>query len=313
MKMMEASQEFSGLPTLLERHQFQSVFLYNGLFSWDNKEGFFRHHGIDRFIGTEDYVNPVFRDPVWGVSDLDVYRRANQEFQDMAGTRPFFGVILTLSNHAPFNLPDPLPFPRIRTGDHLEGRFNGMRYADWALGEFFRLASREEYFKDTLFVITGDHGFAVPPNITPMALSRFHVPLLFYAPGGQLPPQRRDTVASQVDIGPSVMALLGFDDPHQAWGRNLFSPALQDDGFAVVKPSGSEEVVALIEGDRILLRDPKSRAQLYRYALTFPPSASPDQAAAEPELAKAMEQRLLAYVQTGILTLRERHLGLPAP
>jgi len=312
MKMMEASQEFSGLPTLLHRHGYQSVFLYNGLFSWDNKEGFFRNHGIDRFIGTDDYSNPVFRDPVWGVSDLDVYRRANQEFRSMAGSKPFLGVILTLSNHAPFNLPDPLPFPRIVTGDHLEGRFNGMRYADWALGDFFREASKEAYFQDTLFVITGDHGFAVPPNITPMSLARFNVPLLFYAPG-HLAPQRRDTVASQVDIGPSVMGLLGNNDPTQAWGRNLFSPALRDSGFAVIKPSGSEEVVALIEGDRILIRDPENPPQLYRYSLDAPSVDAADETASDSERAKQMEKRLLAYVQTGILTLRNRHLGLPSP
>jgi phosphoglycerol transferase MdoB-like AlkP superfamily enzyme len=312
MKMMESSQEFSGLPSLLERHGYQSVFLYNGLFSWDNKEGFFRHHGIDRFIGTEDFPDPVFRDPVWGVSDFDVYQRANQEFRGMAADKPFLGVILTLSNHAPFNLPDPLPFPRIVTGDHLEGRFNGMRYADWALGEFFRLASQEEYFADTLFVITGDHGFAVPPNITPMALARFNVPLLFYAPK-QLPSQRRDTVASQVDIGPSVMGLLGLNDPHQAWGRNLFSPALSDAGFAVIKPSGSEEVVALIEDDRILLREPRSRAQLYRYSLNIPPIDTVEETATDPERVRAMEKRLLAYVQSGILSLRSRELGLSTP
>ncbi len=312
MKMMEANQEFSGLPTLLEHHDYQSVFLYNGLFSWDNKEGFFRNHGIDRFIGTEDYVDPVFRDPVWGVSDADVYRRANQEFAAMAGTKPFFGVILTLSNHAPFNLPDPLPFARVVTGDHLEGRFNGMRYADWALGEFFRQARREAYFNDTLFVITGDHGFAVPPNITPMGLTRFNVPLLFYAPG-QLAPQRRDTVASQVDIGPSIMGLLGFADPTQAWGRNLFSPTLRDAGFAVIKPSGSEDMVALIEGDRLLMRDPQGRPQLFRYALDGPSADTTDETANAPQVVKQMEQRLLAYVQTGILNLRSRHLAPAKP
>ena len=310
MKMMEASQEFSGLPSLLHRRDYQSVFLYNGLFSWDNKEGFFRNHGIDRFIGSEDFRNPVFRDPVWGVSDQDVYQRANEEFRSLAGHQPFLGVILTLSNHSPFNLPEPLPFPRIVTGDHLEGRFNGMRYADWALGEFFRKASREEYFKDTLFVITGDHGFGVPPNITPMALSRFNVPLLFYAPG-QLPPQQRDTVASQVDIGPSVMALLGFDTPTQAWGRNLFSPTLTDQGFAVIKPSGSEEVVALIEGDKLLMRAPKSPPQLFRYSLET--ATTTDLTANSAEELRRMEKRLLAYVQTGILNLRAKKLGTPAP
>jgi phosphoglycerol transferase MdoB-like AlkP superfamily enzyme len=312
MKMMEANQEFSSLPTLLHRHGYQSLFLYNGLFSWDNKEGFFRQHGMDRFIGSNDYVNPTFVDPVWGVSDYDVFTRANQEFKEMAVKGPFFSSILTLSNHAPFNLPEPLPFERIQTGDAYDGRYNGMRYADWALGEFFRMAQQEDYFKNTLFVITGDHGFGSPPMITPMMLSRFHVPLLFYAPGlrGEHA-ERRKTVASQVDIGPSVLGLLGMNDPHQGWGRNLFSPSLKDDGFAVIKPSGGEEQVALIEGDRLLLVAPKEKPQLYRYCLEFPPASSDDLAREEKELVQQMENRLLAYVETGILALRTRHLGVP--
>ncbi len=312
MKMMEANQEFSSLPTLLHRHDYQSLFLYNGLFSWDNKEGFFRQHGMDRFIGTNDYVNPTFVDPVWGVSDHDVFTRANQEFREMAAKGPFFSSILTLSNHAPFNLPEPLPFKRIRTGDAHEGRYNGIRYADWALGEFFREAQKEDYFKNTLFVITGDHGFGSPPMITPMMLSRFHVPLLFYSPGllGDHT-ERRQTVASQVDIGPSIFGLLGMTDPHQGWGRNLFSPTLKDEGFAVIKPSGGEEQVALIEGDRLLMVAPKEKPQLYRFDLGFPPSSSENLYKAEEALAKQMEHRLLAYVETGILTLRNRRLGVP--
>lgn len=312
MKMMEANQEFSGLPTVLDRHDYQTLFLYNGLFSWDNKEGFFRQHGISRFIGTEDYQNPTFVDPVWGVSDRDVYQRANAEFRDMAEQGPFLGVILTLSNHAPFNLPEPLPFTLIETGSDMDGRYNGMRYADWALGEFFRQASKEPYFNNTLFVITGDHGFASPPMITPMQLSRFHVPLLFYAPGllGNKG-QRRQTVASQVDIVPSIFGLLGLKDPHQCWGRNLFALGAEDMGFAVVKPSGGEDRVALIEGDRALIVAPKGKPSLYRYDLGHPPVTSENLYVSRKELAEKMEKRLRAYVETGILSLQARHLGLP--
>jgi phosphoglycerol transferase MdoB-like AlkP superfamily enzyme len=312
MKMMEANQEFSGLPSILDRHGYQTLFLYNGLFSWDNKEGFFRQHGIDRFIGTEDYRDPTFVDPVWGVSDYDVYHRANAEFSAMAKQGPFLGVILTLSNHAPFNLPEPLPFPRIETGNDMDARFNGMRYADWSLGEFFRMASKEPYFDNTLFVITGDHGFASPPMITPMQLSRFHVPLLFYAPGliGENG-QKRETVASQVDITPSILGLLGLKDPQQCWGRNLFALDAADEGFAVIKPSGGEDEVALIEGDRVLIKSPKGKPRLYRYVFGPPPNSSENLYGKQKTLARAMEKSLLAYVQTGILTLRARHLGLP--
>ncbi|MEZ4484639.1 MAG: LTA synthase family protein [Syntrophotaleaceae bacterium] len=310
MKMMEANQEFSGLPTVLDRHGYQTLFLYNGLFSWDNKEGFFRQHGIRRFIGTEDYQNPTFVDPVWGVSDHDVFARANAEFRDMAEKGPFMGVVLTLSNHAPFNLPEPLPFARIETGSDLDGRYNGMRYADWALGEFFRQASQESYFENTLFVITGDHGFASPPMITPMQLSRFHVPLLFYAPGLL----GREAAASDRRQPSGYRAEhprpAGAGRPHQCWGRNLFALPATDEGFAVVKPSGGDRV-ALIEGDRVLVVAPKGKPSLYRYGLGHPAVASENLYATGKDQAEEMEKRLRAYVETGILNLRARHLGLP--
>ena len=55
--------------------------------------GFFRQHGIHRFIGRHEYVNPTFVDPVWGVGDYDVLMRANEEFRAMAEKGPFFGAI----------------------------------------------------------------------------------------------------------------------------------------------------------------------------------------------------------------------------
>ncbi len=312
MKMMEANQEFSSLPLLFTRQDYESIFLYNGLLSWDNKEGFFRQHGMEHFVGTSDYHDPTFVDPVWGVSDHDVYTRANREFRTLSEKGPFFGTILTLSNHSPFNLPESLPFERIEKNDGMDGRWNTMRYADWALGEFFRQARQEDYFDNTLFVVTGDHGFAHPPMITGMQLERFHVPLLFYAPGLlSTDGEQRDIVASQVDIGPSILGLLGMNGPQQGWGRNLFAAAPDDRGFAVVKPSGGEDRVALIEGDYLLEVAPREKPRLYRYDLGHPPSASDNIRRDQEALADEMEKRLHAYVETAILSLRERALGVP--
>ncbi len=310
MKMMEANQEFSSLPGLLKAQGYQTLFLYNGLFSWDNKEGFFRHQGIDRFIGSGDYVAPTFVDPVWGVCDYDVFSRANSEFSAMSSKGPFLGVILTLSNHQPFNLPSPLPFERIETGSPMDGRHNGIRYSDWALGEFFRQARQEEYFQNTLFVITGDHGFAVPPMITDLQLSRFHVPLLFYSEslfGSE--GLRRNEVASQVDIVPSVLGLLGLEVPHQSWGRNLFSPVFQDEGFALIKPSGGEETVGFVRGNRILIMSPKRSPHIYRYSFGSTPSFGSDES--DHAADRRMARNAQALIESGIVALNTRRLGAP--
>ena len=267
---------------------------------------------MDRFVGSKDYVNPTFVDPVWGVSDYDVYMRANEEFRRMSEQGPFFAAILTLSNHSPFNLPSPLPFDPVADGDPLEDRLNGIRYADWAMGEFFRQAGKEKYFQNTLFIVTGDHGFSSPPMITPILLSRFTVPLLFYSPGLLGTQAKRfPTVASQVDIAPSVLGLLGLDVPHQCWGRNLFALPEKDPGFAVIKPSGGEDEVAIMEDDYILIKYPKNKLQLYRFSLQFPPSVSPDLSLQEPDRLQRMEKKLSAYVQSGILLLRKHQLGVP--
>ncbi len=94
-----------------------------------------------------------------------------------------------------------------------------MRYADWALGQFFDKARKAPYFKDTLFVVVGDHGFGSTEQLTEMDLFRFNVPLLLIGPGIQDKfGAVSHTVGTQVDIVPTIMGRLGGEVRHQCWG-----------------------------------------------------------------------------------------------
>ncbi len=311
MKHPLGNQPFRSLPAVLNEKGFTNVFLYNGFFSWDNKQGFFRQQGVHRFIGRSDYVNPTFMDPDWGVSDFDVFMRALDEFDGLAATdRPFLGLILTLSNHAPFNLPKVEGLEPILGGDDQNQRINGIHYADWAVGQFMQRARQKAWFKDTLFVFTGDHGFGIPPVLTRAGLLHQHVPIMFYAPEilgatGEV----RHVTASQVDILPSIVGLLGVDGLHQSFGRNLFALPPGDPGHAYVKASGSS-IAGYIEGNEILTVMPGKPAMLQTIDLSFPPSASEDRAAAEPQRAAEMEQRLKALIVTGLNALKEHRAGV---
>ena len=53
MKSPLGQQSFRSMPRVFAENGFETLFLYNGLFSWDNKEGFFRHQGMQRFIGRD--------------------------------------------------------------------------------------------------------------------------------------------------------------------------------------------------------------------------------------------------------------------
>jgi phosphoglycerol transferase MdoB-like AlkP superfamily enzyme len=310
MKHPLGNQSFRTIPTLMKESGFNVLFLYNGLYSWDNKEGFFRQQGVQRFIGRNDYVNPTFVDPDWGVCDFDVFVRAVEEFNVLAKTgKPFFGFVLTLSNHAPFNLPKVEGLEEIASGDEQYKRINGIHYADWALGQFIQRARQTEWFHDTLFVFAGDHGFGIPPVLTRAGLLHQHIPLLFYGPGvlGQTGEVRHVT-ASQIDILPSIHGILGLEAPHQSFGRNLFALPPGDPGHAYVKASGSP-IVGLIEGNQIVTVASGQSPVLQTFNLSFPPSASDDIAAQQPERAAQMETRLKAFVQTGLKTLKDHRAG----
>lgn len=305
MQQREGMNAFSGLTTVLP--DYNSVFVYNGDFSWDNQNGFFRNQGVQSFVGRHDFVDPVFVDDVWGVSDQDMFDRAVLELDQLDKSGPFIAYLQSLSNHLPYNIPQSTEFDPITNQGALSERLTAMKYSDWALGEFFEKIKDKPYYKDTIFVVLGDHGFGTSTQLTEINLLRFHVPILVIAPG--LSPLRSDIVASQVDVIPTILGLLDSSAQHQCWGRDLLNLPKGDDGFAVIKPSGGEATVGRIQGDKILTFDHELGSHLYGYSLTVP-MATPIH---DEPLAEDFLGSLHAYVQTALAGLKANSTGLDSP
>ncbi|WP_312140338.1 LTA synthase family protein [Stutzerimonas nitrititolerans] len=301
MQTPEGGHRFSGLPQLLGARAFDDVYVYNGDFAWDNQAGFFGNQGMKRFVGRNDYVNPVVSDPTWGVSDQDMFTRAAEELGKLDNGAPFYALLQTLSNHTPYALPEQLPVAAVEGHGALDQHLTAMRYSDWALGQFFDKVRNQPWFKQTLFVVVGDHGFGAPEEVTEMDLLRFHVPLLLIAPGvTERFGSRREVVGTQVDVVPTIMGRLGGEVRHQCWGRDLLSLPADDPGFGIVKPSGSDQTVALIRGDRVLVQPKEQPARLYRYRLGGEPAGERIAAAEDqPQLLR----QLHAYLQTATASL----------
>jgi phosphoglycerol transferase MdoB-like AlkP superfamily enzyme len=183
-------------------------------------------------------------------------------------------------------------------------RLNGIRYADWAIGQFFAAARRERYFRNTLFVLVGDHGFSVAPILTELRLLRFHVPLLFHAPEllGRERRCRRD-VASQLDIAPTVLRLVGDDRAREHWGHDLFARTEGDPGSAYFKPSEASSEAGWAVGDRLLIKTQGGQTRLYRYDLGFPPRV---ELLDDDALRRSLDGDLQAYLTTADDALRRR-------
>lgn len=307
MQQPEGARQFSGLPRLLSARGYRDVYVYNGDFAWDNQFGFFRNQGMTTFVGRDDFINPVFIDKTWGVSDQDVFDRALEELEAMPEDRPFHALVQTLSNHTPYALPDPLPVLPVTGHGEQNEHLTAMRYSDWALGRFFRSARTRPWFDQTLFVILGDHGFSSPLQLTDIDLLRFHVPMLMIAPGIQAQFGReRATVGTQVDVVPTIMGRLGGVQQHQCWGRDLLSLSPSVPGTGVIKPSGGSQMAAILEDDLALVLTPGFGHRLYRYHLGSRPQAATiaNQAAEE-----RMQARLEAYIQSATQALRNDTAG----
>jgi phosphoglycerol transferase MdoB-like AlkP superfamily enzyme len=308
MQTPEGSHKLSGLPQLLSARQYDDVYVYNGDFAWDNQSGFFSNQGMTNFIGRNDFVNPVFSDPTWGVSDQDMFDRGAQELKAREGGKPFYALLQTLSNHTPYALPAELPVERVTGHGTLDEHLTAMRYSDWALGQFFEKARKEPYFKETLFIVVGDHGFGNDRQISEMDLGRFNVPMLMIGPGVQEKfGQRSSIVGTQIDIVPTIMGRLGGESRNQCWGRDLLNLPEGDKGFGVIKPSGGELTVALVTGDRILIEPREMEPRVYQYELGAKPHAElmPQQADL-PQLRLKLE----SFLQTATKSLMDNTAGV---
>ncbi|MCX5895019.1 MAG: LTA synthase family protein, partial [Proteobacteria bacterium] len=266
------------------------------------------NQGMQRFIGRDDYVNPLHKDPTWGVSDEDMFMRAADEISRLAVTGPIFALLQTLSNHAPFDLPPPAPFNDLSGPEKLVPRLNGLRYADWAVGRFFDTARTMPWFNETLFVLLGDHGFSFEPKQADIDLDEYHVPLLIYYPGDTRYAGRHvHTVGSQVDVLPTSLGLLGKEYIAQAWGRDLFRVAAGDPGWAVIKPAGTSQKVGFIQGDSLLVVKPGFNPDLYTFKLN-PWHAS--KIAGQDTRATDLLQDVSAYLKTALTALQAKRAGV---
>jgi len=161
-------------------------------------------------------LNPVFRGS-WGVADEDLFNRADEEFSKPR-TRPFFSLVFSTSNHSPYEYPDG----RIEPYDAEPHTVNNaVKYADYALGEFFDRARTKPYWNDTVFLVVADHNSRVfGAELVPV--EHFHIPGLIL--GGGIEPAVYEPVASQIDLPPTLLSLIGVSAEHPMIGHDLTRP-----------------------------------------------------------------------------------------
>lgn len=211
----------TGISHYLKKMNYHCSFFHGGNRGTMNFYSYTKRIGFDAYYGREEFADDTYYDGNWGIYDenfLQFFAGKLNEFP-----QPFMSVVLTISSHHPFKIPEKYN-SRFKTGNASEIA-QAIRYSDYALGEFFRKISRYSWYSNTLFVITADHPFMLQEHELSdynKPEKQFRVPVIFYCPG-KIKTERSEIIAQQVDIMPSVLDYVGFNECFNAYGISLFS------------------------------------------------------------------------------------------
>lgn len=247
------------LGSVLAARGYSTAFLYGGYGYFDNMNYFFGQNGyriVDRSAVPKSEV--TFAN-AWGACDEDLLRWTLREAdRDHAGGTPFFHFVMTTSNHRPYTYPEG----RIDLPPKVSRRAGAVKYTDYAIGEFLRAACAHPWYRDTVFVIVADH-CASSAGKTSLPVNRYHIPMLIFAPGGQIAPGVVDTLCSQIDYAPTLLGLLGGDYPSRFFGRDMLAP----DATAYPPRAyiGNYQNLGLFDGERLAMLSPMRKPITWNY------------------------------------------------
>lgn len=246
------NQNLETLGAVLADHGYTNHFMYGGYSRFDNMDAYFgsnHYQPIDRGQFPEKHRG--FGN-IWGLADEHLYDYALEQMdRDAASGKPFLMHLMTTSNHTPFTFPDG----RI---DRKRGRNGAVKYSDYAVGRFIDMARSKPWFKDTVFVLVADH-CASSKGRTSLPPENYHIPAILYSPA-HIRPHTDHRLASQIDLVPTVLDLLGLSERERFMGRSVLR-AYPDAGRAFI---ATYQKLGYLTPDHLVILSPGRKIENWR-------------------------------------------------
>ncbi len=206
------------LPGILKEEGYNTSFFHGAPNGSMGFYAFTRMIGVDKYYGLNEYDNKSDFDGMWGVWDEPFFQFMCNKLNTFP--QPFFSAVFSVSSHHPFKVPDKYkgvfrkgPDPILQT----------IGYTDYSLREFFKTASKQPWFKNTLFVLTADHCNAKPVYDVYLTSSGLYtIPIIFYTGGDTLKGIRHELI-QQTDIMPTILGILNYDKKYFSFGFDAFN------------------------------------------------------------------------------------------
>lgn len=251
-----SSNSITTLPSLLKLKGYNSVFFHggtNGTMGFDN---FSKLSGFDHYFGRTEYNNDADFDGSWGIYDEPFLQRTAEEINTMK--QPFLAAVFTLSSHHPYKIPERYvnQFPAGTLSIH-----QSIRYTDYSLKRFFETASKMPWYLNTLFVITADHTALSENSFYQNSVGQLAIPILYFCPSDSTLFGKSRLTTQQIDILPSVLDYLGYDQKYFAFGKSVFTDS--SESLAV---SYSNESYQLIQDSNVFILRNNEKNSFFNFA-----------------------------------------------
>jgi phosphoglycerol transferase MdoB-like AlkP superfamily enzyme len=241
-------------------------YLYGGDASFDNMEDFFSANGYDIVDKKTLLPQEITFSNVWGVCDEDMANKAIRVMNEEARTgQPFFNHWMTVSNHRPFTYPNN----KIDIPGDVKSREGGVKYTDYALNKFFRMAKKQPWFANTVFVIVSDH-CASSAGKTELPVDKYRIPAMIYSPGF-IQPQRYTNLMSQIDIMPTLFGLLNFNYQSKFFGQDVLKTDYKPRALI-----GTYQDLGMIKDNVLTIISPKQEVKQFELTLLPKAGVEPD-------------------------------------
>ncbi|RKS96443.1 LTA synthase family protein [Chryseobacterium defluvii] len=228
-------------------------FLYGGYSYFDNMEDFFVGNGYDIVDRSSFKPEEITFANVWGVADEDMAKKAIQVMNKEAKSgKPFFNHWMTVSNHRPFTYPDG----RIDIPGNAKSRDGGVKYTDYSIRKFFEMAKKQDWYKNTVFVIIADH-CASSAGKTELPMDKYRIPAMIFSEGF-IQPQKFDQLMSQIDVMPTLFGMLNFNYKSKFLGQDVFKPEFQPKAYIA-----TYQDLGLIKDNHLTIISPVKKAKQY--------------------------------------------------
>jgi arylsulfatase A-like enzyme len=248
-----------GLATLLARHGYQTAFMHSGVLDYDDEGQFLRAHGFRQVLG-RDTDQSLPADPTLFAQAIDWIRTHSKQ--------PFFLALWTQDTHHPYIA--SLSHDYHVHDASLNKYLNAIHSTDTLIGNLAYTLDRMGLSDDTILIVTGDHGEAFGEHGQTVHNwtvydEETRIPLLFVN-RKLFPFGLRDTKLSrQIDVSPTLLTLLGYNQPTNWQGASLFSAHRTERAYLFSRYGDFFE--GLVEGDLKYIYDFNlGRAELYDLA-----------------------------------------------